>query len=67
VFVTCHHVVTLFCSVLTKHVCTLSFGSSLSVTFVEGTVLQAGRAQVRFLMESLEFSIDLILLATVRP
>jgi len=37
------------------------------VTFVEGTALQAGRAQVQFLIDSLEFSIELILLAAVGP
>jgi hypothetical protein len=30
-----------------------------------GTALQAGRSQIRFLMESLEFFIDLILVAAL--
>jgi hypothetical protein len=32
-----------------------------------GTTLQAGRSRVQFLMRSLDFSIDLILLATLWP
>jgi hypothetical protein len=32
-----------------------------------GTALQAGRSQVRFPMESLEFLIDIILPAALRP
>jgi hypothetical protein len=32
-----------------------------------GTMIQAGRSRVRFLMRSLDFSIDLILPAALRP